>query len=26
MMSNFFVIAVAIANKFEEIRTKKTLF
>ena len=26
MRSNFFVIAVAIANKFDEIRTKKTLF
>jgi len=26
MMSNFFVIAVAMANKFEEIRAKKTLF
>jgi len=26
MMSNLFVIAVVIANKFEEIRRKKTLF
>jgi len=26
MMSNFFGIAVVIVNKFEKIRTKKTLF